>query len=140
MRATPRSTFAAGLFAVAAATGPAAAGPAQQAILDHYAAEAKAAGAPSAFSAARGEAFFRAKHGVSAESPSCSACHTADPRNPGRTRAGKPIEPMAVSAVPTRFTDLAEVEKWFRRNCNTVLGRACTPAEKGDFVAFMASR
>ena len=47
---------------------------------------------------------------------------------------------MAVSVTPDRFTDLAKVEKWFRRNCNTVLGRECTPAEKGDFIAFMTSQ
>ena len=47
---------------------------------------------------------------------------------------------MAVSATPDRFTDLAKVEKWFRRNCNTVLGRECTTEEKGNFIAFMASQ
>ncbi len=76
----------------------------------------------------------------SGDTPSCSTCHTTDPTNTGQTRVGKAIKPMAVSANPDRFTDLAKVEKWFRRNCNTVLGRECTVMEKGDFIAFMASR
>jgi len=56
------------------------------------------------------------------------------------TRAGQAIAPMAVSVTPDRFTDLAKLEKWFRRNCDTVLGRECTSAEKGDYIAFMASQ
>jgi hypothetical protein len=118
------------------------AGPGQQATLDHYAALAKAtdAGFPG-FSAGRGQAFFLATHtGGSPETPSCSTCHTRDPTKPGETRAGKAIDPMAVSATPTRFTDLAKVEKWFRRNCQSVLERDCTPLEKGDFIAYMSSR
>ena len=103
--------------------------------------EAQTSGDPAfaGFSADRGKAFFLASHG-SGDTPSCSTCHTTDPTNLGRTRVGKAIKPMAVSANPDRFTDLAKVEKWFRRNCNTVLGRECTPAEKGDFIAFMTSR
>ena len=31
------------------------------------------------------------------------------------------------------------VEKWFARNCKDVLGRACTPAEKADVVAWLAA-
>ena len=100
------------------------------------AAGSQAAGAPA--SAARGEAFFKATHtGGKPDTASCTVCHTADPRSTGRTRAGKPIEPMAVSANPARFTDPAKVEKWFRRNCNSVLGRECTAAEKADVVAWL---
>ncbi len=111
------------------------ANPARQAILDGYA--SKAGGSPSA---ERGKAFFLAVHsGGKPDTASCSACHTKDPRAGGRTRAGKPIDPMAVSATPSRFTDAAKVEKWFTRNCHTVLGRACTAAEKADFIAYMSS-
>jgi cytochrome c peroxidase len=124
---------------VTAALG--AAGPGQQAVLARYAALAKAADPQFAgFSAARGRAFFLARHDASPDTPSCSTCHTADPTRPGETRAGKAIDPMAVSVTPSRFTDLAKVEKWFRRNCDTVLGRDCTPLEKGDFIAFMSGR
>ena len=40
------------------------------------------------------------------------------------------------SATPNQ----ADVEKWFKRNCKQVLGRECTPAEKGDFITFMMSQ
>jgi hypothetical protein len=70
---------------------------------------------------------------------SCATCHTADPRNQGKTRANKVIEPMAPNVNPKRFTDRAKVEKWFGRNCRDVLERACTAQEKGDYVAYMLS-
>ena len=132
---------AAALAAAIATAAVAAAGPGQQAVLAHYAALAKAADPGFAgFSAARGQAFFLARRDVSPDTPSCSTCHTTDPTRPGQTRAGKAIDPMAVSVTPGRFTDPAKVEKWFRRNCDTVLGRECTPLEKGDFIAFMSGR
>ena len=119
-----------------AATVAIAASPARRAILDGYA--AKAGAQPSA---ARGKAFFMATHsGGKPDTASCTSCHGKDPRKSGRTRAGKSIEPMAVSVTPSRFTDAAKVEKWFGRNCKTVLGRACTAAEKADFIAFMAGQ
>ena len=114
----------------------AAVGSKQQALLDHY-----ANGANIGFSAERGKAFFLARHaGGEADTPSCSTCHTSNPAQPGRTRAGKDIAPMAVSQSPNRFGDLAKAEKWFLRNCSSVLGRECTAQEKGDFITFMASQ
>ncbi len=108
----------------------------RQAILDTYASEAGV----TTFSPERGKAFFEAKHaGGKPATPSCSTCHGMAPREAGRTRAGKVIEPMAVSANPERFTDPAFVEKWFGRNCDSVLGRACTAAEKGDFITYLSS-
>lgn len=108
----------------------------RQAILDGYAKEAGV----TAFSAERGKAFFEADHtGGKPASPSCTTCHGTNPRVAGQTRAGKAIEPMAVSANPQRFTDPAFVEKWFGRNCDSVLGRPCTATEKGDFIAYMSS-
>jgi hypothetical protein len=47
---------------------------------------------------------------------------------------------MAVSKTPDRYTDPAKVEKWFQRNCQSVLGRECTAVEKGDFLTFMTSQ
>ena len=49
-----------------------------------------------------------------------------------------PIRPLAVAANGERFSDPAKVEKWFGRNCKEVVGRACTPGEKADFVAYMS--
>lgn len=118
------------LVATAALAGP------REDILAGYAKEAA-----QPFDAARGEALYRTEFtGGKPDTPSCVSCHEADPAKAGRTRAGKVIEPMAVSVTPDRFTDAAKVEKWFRRNCDSVLGRACTAQEKGDFITFMASR
>lgn len=87
------------------------------------------------FSARRGEQFFNARHGGEW---SCGTCHTPDPRRPGRhATTGKPITPLAPAANPERFTNPATVDKWFRRNCKDVLGRACTPVEKGDVLAWL---
>ena len=88
------------------------------------------------FSATRGEAFYRAKTGEVA----CASCHGASPKDHGKhATTGKDILPMAPSANPERFTDAAKVEKWFRRNCNDVLKRACTANEKGDFITYLVS-
>jgi len=93
------------------------------------------------FSAARGYTLFSTKFGTGKPTtPSCTACHTSSPLNEGKTRAGKPIDPMAISKNPTRFTDPAKVAKWFRRNCRTVIGRECTALEKGDYLTFMISK
>ncbi len=46
---------------------------------------------------------------------------------------------MAPAANPERLTDTAKMEKWFKRNCGDVLGRACTPSEKGDVIAYLTS-
>lgn len=123
------STFA----AIAAMT------PAQRALLDQHAATAKAASpAFQGFSAERGRAFFQGNHtGGKPDSPSCTSCHTTDPAKIGKTRAGKAIEPMAASVNPNRFTNPADVEKWFKRNCGDVLGRECTITEKGDVLTYL---
>ncbi|MEI6557442.1 MAG: DUF1924 domain-containing protein [Rhodospirillaceae bacterium] len=115
---------------------------ARDAILAGFAAEARAADPGFAgFAAARGEALFRARQsGGRAETPSCTTCHTEDPTRPGQTRAGKEIEPMAVSKTPDRFTDPEKVAKWLGRNCNSVLGRPCTATEKGDVLTFLSGR
>ena len=70
---------------------------------------------------------------------SCATCHTANPKNAGKTRAGKLVEPLAPGANPQRFTDAAKTEKWFGRNCRDVLERACTAQEKGDFITYLQS-
>lgn len=131
-------------LALVAAVAAEAATPAQerQAILDHYAAQVRKTDPGfKGFSAAAGRAFFLAHPGTGRPAtPSCTTCHTTNPHNPGRTRAGKTILPVAVSVTPSRFTRLHKVEKWFWRNCHTVYGRACTPLEKGNYITFMASQ
>jgi hypothetical protein len=129
-------------IALAALSGVCQAEPARDAIVKSLADQAKAADpAFTAFSAENGKAFWAAKHeGGKPDTPSCTSCHTADPRQPGQTRAGKTIDPMAVSVNPARFTEADKVEKWFVRNCNSVLGRECTPQEKGDVLTYLSSQ
>lgn len=96
---------------------------------------AKAAPGFKGFSAANGEQFFRATHG---NEWSCASCHTEDPAASGKhAKTNKVIKPLAPSANAERLTDPAKVEKWFKRNCNDVLGRICTPQEKGDVIAYL---
>jgi hypothetical protein len=87
------------------------------------------------FSAVRGETFFKTKQGGEW---SCASCHTGNPAAQGKhAKTGKVIKPLAPSANAERFTDMAKVEKWFKRNCNDVLERVCTPQEKGDVLAYL---
>ena len=95
------------------------------------------AGIPSfhGFSPARGEQFFKQKHG---NELSCSSCHTDNPASMGKhAKTGKAIKPMAPAANAERFTDPKKVAKWFKRNCNDVLDRECTPQEKGDVLSYL---
>jgi len=87
------------------------------------------------FSASRGEQFFKATHGAEW---SCTSCHGNDATATGKhAKTSKLIEPLAPAANAKRFTDPAKVEKWFKRNCNDVLNRACTAQEKGDVLAYL---
>lgn len=98
---------------------------------------AYAADAGSTPDAARGQAFFTANHGRDWQ---CATCHGARPTQPGKHAAtGKPIQPLAPAFNPARFSDPAKVEKWFRRNCNDVVGRECSAAEKADVIAWLTT-
>jgi hypothetical protein len=84
-----------------------------------------------------GKEFFTRKHG---KDWSCSTCHTTNPTVQGKhATTGKVIEPMAPAFNDKRFTDAAKTEKWFRRNCNDVVGRECTPAEKANVLTWLLS-
>lgn len=125
----------------AGAIGARAAGP-QDAVMAALTEAAKAADPGfRGFSTAAGKALFMATHsGGKPDTPTCITCHSENPSAAGKTRAGKTIEPMAVSANPKRFTDMADVQKWFGRNCNSVLGRDCTPQEQGDVATWLMSQ
>ena len=91
------------------------------------------AGAPA--SAERGRQLFTAAHG---REWSCSSCHGAVPTQAGSHAAtGKPIAALAPAFNAERFADAAKTEKWFRRNCNDVLGRECSAAEKADVLSWL---
>jgi hypothetical protein len=112
-----------------------------QELLQEYALQAKQENpAFTGFFADRGASFYKAERMHSdGKKVSCATCHTSDPRNKGKTRANKVIEPMATSVNPQRFTDAAKVEKWFGRNCKDVLERTCTAQEKGDYIQYLLS-
>lgn len=104
-----------------------------------YVAEAASQQAGFTPSAKRGDTFFRQRFAINDKMPACTSCHTESPLNPGQHAVtGKAIKPLAVAANPDRLSDPAKVEKWFGRNCKEVVGRACTPAEKADFVAYLS--
>ena len=88
------------------------------------------------FSVANGQKFYLNKVGTLA----CASCHTDSPLSAGKhASTNKEILPLAPAANPKRFTDAANVEKWFKRNCNDVLKRVCTAQEKGDFMSYVLS-
>lgn len=123
-------------LAALALAGATLAAPAQAAtpaeLLAGYSAEA---GAPA--SPARGQAFFTTAHG---HEWSCSSCHGAVPVQTGKhASTGKPIGALAPAFNPERFSDAAKTEKWFRRNCNDVVGRVCSAAEKADVLSWLMS-
>lgn len=104
-----------------------------------YAAEAAGQQAGFTASSKRGEQLFRQRFAQNERMPACTACHTDNPLHAGQhVVTGKTIKPLAVAANAERFSDPAKVEKWFGRNCKEVVGRACTPAEKADVVAWLA--
>lgn len=83
----------------------------------------------------RGRQLFTSRHG---RDWSCSSCHGAVPTQAGKhASTGKSIAPLAPAFNPERFVDAAKTEKWFRRNCNDVMGRECSAAEKADVVGWL---
>ena len=112
---------------------------APQQIIQTYAADAAARQPGFTPSAKRGETLFHQRFALNDKMPACTSCHTDNPLNVGQHAVtGKAIRPLAVAANGERFSDPAKVEKWFGRNCKEVVGRACTPGEKADFVAYMS--
>ncbi len=106
-------------------------------ILDGYRAAAKQENpAFKDFSVAAGQKLYTTKVGELA----CASCHTDSPMAVGKhATTNKEILPLAPAANAKRFSDAATVEKWFKRNCNDVLKRACTTQEKGDFMSYVLS-
>lgn len=107
-------------------------------ILDGYKTQAKQENAAfKDFTVAAGQKLYTS---VGPNQLSCSSCHTDSPKNEGKhAKTNKVIEPLAPSVNAKRFSDLAQVEKWFKRNCNDALGRVCTTQEKGDFMTYVLS-
>jgi hypothetical protein len=127
---------AAAAFAALAAAPARAVAPAD--LLKDYEGAARAQSPSFAgFYAERGMRLFRSTQGGDW---SCASCHGETPTGPGRhARTAKVIQPLAPAANPQRFTDVAQVEKWFKRNCGDVLKRECTAQEKGDILAWLVT-
>ena len=134
-----RRPIALGAILVAGLGLALAADPARTRILENFATEArKDSPGFGGLSAERGMALYFGPH-AGGQPEACSTCHTVNPAKPGQHyKTGREIAPMAVSANPDRFTDPAEVEKRFARDCKNVLRRPCTAQEKGDFITFLS--
>ena len=100
----------------------------------------QAAGAKN-FSAGKGDDLWHQSHPdpkQAGKTRSCATCHGEDLRAKGKhVRTGKVIDPMAPSVNKERLTDAKFIEKWLKRNCKWVVGRECTPQEKGDLLSYL---
>jgi hypothetical protein len=86
-------------------------------------------------SPSHGEEFFNAKHG---KEWSCGSCHENPPNHDTKhIVTGKLIKPLSPNVNSERFMDQAKVEKWFKRNCNDVIGRECKAQEKADVLSWL---
>lgn len=118
------------LSVAGAAIAPAAHAATPADLLSGYTAQAGAPAVP-----ARGQQFFTSRHG---REWSCASCHGNLPTQAGKhASTGKTIGALAPAFNAERFTDSAKTEKWFRRNCNDVLGRECSAAEKADVLSWL---
>ncbi|CAN5649006.1 DUF1924 domain-containing protein [soil metagenome] len=85
----------------------------------------------------KGQALFSTRQGGEW---SCASCHGMPPTREGKhANTARSIAPLAPAFNPTRFTDSAKVNKWFRVNCKDVFSRECSAAEKADVLAFLLS-
>lgn len=92
-------------------------------------------GLSAAASLTRGESFFTTKHG---KEWSCSSCHDKVPNHDTHhIVTNKLIKPLSPNVNADRFTNEVKVEKWFKRNCNDVVGRECTAQEKADVLSWL---
>ncbi|MDD5406727.1 MAG: DUF1924 domain-containing protein [Sulfurovaceae bacterium] len=96
----------------------------------------------SDFDAKRGEKIFLSKHiGKRGTEVSCASCHSQNLTSAGKNPVtNKSIKPLAPSANPSRLTEVAEVQKWLKRNFNDVYKREGTAQEKGDVLYYIKSK
>ena len=84
-----------------------------------------------------GKIFFTQTHG---KEWSCASCHGNPPISAGKhASTNKVIPALAPIANADAFTETAKIDKWFRRNCNDVLARECTPLERANVLAYLIS-
>lgn len=94
------------------------------------------------FDAKRGEEIFTSKHiGKKGKEISCTSCHGTNLQKAGENIfTGKVIEPLSPKANKERFTDVATIEKWMKRNFNDVYNREGTTLEKGDVTTYIINQ
>lgn len=130
MKRSSMHRFALSSLLALAALAPVAYAATPAELLSGYTAKAGSPAVP-----ARGQQFFTSRHG---QEWSCASCHGATPTQAGKHAAtGKQIGALAPAFNAERFTDAAKTEKWFRRNCNDVVGRECSAAEKADVLSWL---
>ncbi len=93
----------------------------------------------AAFSAERGKQLWFEDHlDEDGKVRNCTVCHGKDLTRAGEhIKTKKVIDPLAQSANSERFTELKQIEKWFKRNCKWTYGRECTDQEKGDLIKYL---
>ena len=94
------------------------------------------------FDANRGKALWVKKFPADdGKDRQCTTCHGEDMAKNGKhATSGKTIKPMAPSVNPERYTDIKEINKWFKRNCKWTVGRECTNQEKGDILKYLSQQ
>ena len=94
------------------------------------------------FDAKKGEEIFKSKHiGKKGKEISCTSCHGTNLQKAGENIfTGKVIEPLSPKANKERFTDVATIEKWMKRNFNDVYNREGTTLEKGDVITYIINK
>lgn len=94
------------------------------------------------FDIKRGEKIFNdVRIGKKGKEISCTTCHSTNLKASGQNiNTNKFIEPLAPSVNPSRLSDVAEVEKWLRRNFNDVFSREGSSLEKGDVLTYIINQ
>lgn len=105
---------------------------------DQYAAHVKGIDPSYKLTANAGRAFYVKKYTRKGKEESCSSCHTDSPANEGKhAESGKPIQPLSPAVNAKRFSNLQHVEENFTKHCQDIIGRDCTPQEKGDYITYL---
>lgn len=113
-----------------------------QQFADQYAKHAQVTDPKFKATAEAGRDFYTKKYARRKDNKeeSCSSCHTDNPLNKGKhVDTGKPIQPLSPVTNEARFKDLQKVETKFKKHCNNIIGRDCTPAEKSNYVTYLLS-
>jgi hypothetical protein len=93
--------------------------------------------------ASRGEVFWNKTFPGKAPNTerSCKTCHSANLKNTGKhINTGKVIKPLSPAVNSARLTEVAKVEKWFKRNCKWTTGNECSAQDKADILAFISQQ